>query len=94
MKNEITKKIQGITYDFQCRDENCGETFIKITIYSLDGSEDSFELECQELPRIISDLQNMNNINQMKNYSENLKQLQINSEVDNILNGWKNISEK
>ena len=87
MKNE--KKIQGIKLDYICENESCSESHLKITII-FEGGSQVYNLDITEIPKLISNLTNMDNVHMMKTFAGKLDEFKGKDEVLDILDSWNN----
>lgn len=86
---EDVKKIIGVKFEYQCIDEHCVKTNVKMTIFTNENSN-SYEMDWDDVTKWIGDLNHMNNINMMRKYSEDLKEISAKTEAENIMEGWNN----
>ena len=84
---EKVSKITGVKFEYQCIDEQCHKTNVKMTILT-DENSNSYEMSWDDVTKWIGDLNHMNNINMMRKYSEDLKEISANSEAESIMEGW------
>jgi len=88
MKSEISE-IKSYKLEYKCSDESCEKNHVEITIKNEKDLESKFKFDWETLDKLVGDLVHMNNINHMKKYSEDLKNLVVDNEVDDILKSWE-----
>ena len=82
------KNKTGMKFEVICLDDDCVESEMLIKIYSDETEVFSTQIGWEDIPLLISNLNHINNVYQMKNFSMKLKELQTNREVQDILNSW------
>lgn len=84
------KNKTGFRFEVLCLDEECVESEMLVKIYSDKTEVFSTQISWDDLPSLISNLNHMNNVYQMKNFSKKLEKVQKNKEVQDILDSWDN----